>query len=72
MAKTLDDLFNEEDAANSTPEAIAKADADVARMLEKANAEKARMIASGALQPDGEPWPVDEQDEDEDDEDEEL
>jgi len=64
----LDDLFEEEIARLTTPDALAQAEADVRRSLDKGRAETQRLIASGALQPDGEPWDAPEADE-EDEED---
>lgn len=70
--QSLDDLFEEEVARLNTPEKRAQAEAEWDRTAERRKLETQRLIASGKLQPDGEPWPVDEAEEDEDeDEDEE-
>ena len=67
--QSLDELFDEEVARLNTPEKRAQAEAEWDRAAERQRVETQRRIASGQLQPDGEPWPVDEADEDEEDED---
>ena len=64
--QTLDELFEEEAARLNTPERRAQADAEWDRTAERRRIETQRLIASGKLQPDGEPWPEIETDEDED------
>jgi hypothetical protein len=69
--QSLDDLFDEEVARLTTPEALAQAEAEWDRTAERRKLETQRRIASGQLQPDGEPWPVDEAEEDEDEDEDE-
>ena len=70
--KTLDDLFEEEVVRLNTPEKRAQAEAEWERTAERRRVDTLRRIALGQLQPDGEPWPVDEaEDEEDEDEDEE-
>jgi len=70
--QSLDELFEEEAARLNTPERRAQAEAEWDRAAERQRVDTLRRIALGQLQPDGEPWPVDEaEDEDEEEEDEE-
>lgn len=68
--QSLDELFDEEVARLNTPEKLAQAEAEWDQAAERRRAETQRLIASGKLQPDGEPWPV-EEGEEQDEEDEE-
>jgi len=69
--QSLDELFDEEVARLNTPEKRAQAEADWDRAAERRRVETQRLIASGKLQPDGEPWPEIETDEDEDEDEDE-
>jgi hypothetical protein len=69
--QSLDELFDEEVARLNTPERRAQAEAEWDRAAERRQVETQRLIASGKLQPDGEPWPVDEAEEEEEEDEEE-
>jgi hypothetical protein len=69
--QSLDELFDEEVARLNTPERRAQAEAEWDRAAERRRIETQRLIASGKLQPDGEPWPVYEAEDEEDEEEDE-